>query len=152
MSVDLPIVANDDALRAARAVALPSLVPVVEVAAKLHLDARTVRALVRDGELVAYRIRGSLRIDTASVERFLCRVRQHSPQPVVTNADPISSGEGASGTPTASPSPAEVSPSTPPTTPKRSAASQPSSAGVKKAEDPAEAWNNLRKKHRSLKR
>jgi len=130
---------------------LPRCLRVAEVAASLAVDARTVRELARLGELVAYRVGGSLRIDAASVEKYLCRARQHSPQPVPesTSEAPISSAAARRGTRTVSRSPAAGSRSTPATTPRPSDASPPSSASVKKAVDPVEAWQKLRQSSRS---
>lgn len=129
--------------------ALPRCLRVADVAASLAVDARTVRGLARTGELVAYRVLGSLRIDAASVERYLCRARQHSPQPVpapdATSEAPTSRGGARRGTRTGSRSPEAGSASTPPTTPRPSGDSAVSSAAVKKAVDPVEAWQKLRR-------
>jgi len=50
---------------------LPNLSPVAEVAAVLGVSTRTVRRLIKAGELVAYRINRQVRVDVESVTRLL---------------------------------------------------------------------------------
>ena len=68
-----PAAARDNKSRGARArsVGLPHLLPVVEVAAVLGVSTRTVRRLIKRGELVAYRIKRQLRVDAESVTHML---------------------------------------------------------------------------------
>jgi len=100
---------------------LPQLLRVEDVAARLSVCTRTVRALVRDGSLVVYRVGRAVRIDTASVEAYLCRHRVAVPQPAPpTSEEPTSTAAAASGTPAGGRSGARGSRCTPPTPPKRS--------------------------------
>ncbi|WP_437796481.1 helix-turn-helix domain-containing protein [Sorangium sp. So ce693] len=68
-----PVAPRDKSNRGARArsVGLPHLLPVVEVAAVLGVSTRTVRRLIKRGELVAYRIKRQLRVDAESVTHML---------------------------------------------------------------------------------
>ncbi|AUX37669.1 uncharacterized protein SOCE836_098990 [Sorangium cellulosum] len=68
-----PVATRDNKSRGARdpSVGLPHLLPVAEVAAVLGVSTRTVRRLVKRGELVAYRIKRQLRVDAESVTHML---------------------------------------------------------------------------------
>src|SRR5262249_19031277 len=68
-----PAATRDNKSRGARArsAGLPHLLPVVEVAAVLGVSTRTVRRLIKRGELVAYRIKRQLRVDADSVTHML---------------------------------------------------------------------------------
>jgi excisionase family DNA binding protein len=112
---------------------LPQLLRVEDVALRLSVCTRTVRALVRDGSLVVYRVGRAVRIDTASVEAYLCRHRVAVPQPVPRSPDlptsegRTSTGAGASGTAAAASSAARASASTRRMLSRRNDASPPSS-------------------------
>jgi len=80
--------------------ALPAAVPtgafltVKQVAVSLNVSDRTVRRLIRDGELVAHRIRTRLRVDAASVTALLEAHRVSSETHACRSNARATSGDG----------------------------------------------------------
>lgn len=52
---------------------VPELLTVQQVAAQLNVSLETIRQLIRDQEIAAYRIRHSIRVIAPSVGRYLAR-------------------------------------------------------------------------------
>lgn len=124
---------------------LPQLLRVEDVASRLSVCTRTVRDLVRDGALVVYRVGRAVRIDSASVEAYLCRHRVAVPQPVPPiSEEPTSTDAAASGTRAAGRSGGRGSRCTPPTPPKRSGAFSSVSANSQTDAGDIDPWAILR--------